>query len=122
MMTPALFTLQIILLVVGFGIGYLLLIKANTQEKDLKNIGKTIGWALIAATIILEILSLSYSITIINKYSEPHYFPVDSTGTTQQQYIREGGMPEVVPASEDDSKEPETEGRPIKNQDTNIIP
>lgn len=122
MMTPALFTFQIILLVVGLGIGYLLLIKANAQENELKKIGRTIGWVLISATIVLEILSLSYSVVIINKYSEPHYFPVDSTGATQQQYIREGGIPEVVPASEGDSQEPGVEGRPIKNQDTNTIP
>lgn len=122
MMTPALFTLQIVLLVVGFGIGYLLLIKANTQEKDLKNIGKTMGWTLIAATVILEILSLAYSIVISNTYSQPHYFPVNSTDTMQQQYIKEGGTPEIAPAGEDDSQEPETEDRPVKNQDTNTIP
>lgn len=121
-MTSGLFTLQIILLVIGFGIGYLLLIKANTQENDLKNIGKTMGWTLIAATIILEILSIYYSIVILNTYSQPHYFPVNSTDTTQQQYIREGGEPEVVPAGEDNSQEQDNEGRPIKNQDTNTIP
>lgn len=122
MISPALFTLQIILLVLGLGVGYLILIKAKTQENDLKNIGKTIGWALIVATIILEILSLAYSIVIINNYSQPHYFPVNSTDTTQQQYIKDGGTPEIVPAGEDDSQESETEGHPVKNQDNNTMP
>lgn len=122
MISPILFTLQIILLVLGLGIGYLILVKANNKEDDLKNIGKTIGWALIVATIILEVLSFAYSMIIVNQYAKPQYCPVNATSTTEQQYTREVGVPGTNQENEDNAQEPEMEGRPVKNQDTNTIP
>lgn len=58
------FTFQILLLGIGFGVGYWLLITANTQEDNLKIVGKTLGWILIAMAIILAIFSSYYSMKI----------------------------------------------------------
>lgn len=129
MMTPILFMFQAILLVLGLGVGYLLLLKANTQEEnDLKNIGKTLGWALIVATIILEAMSFSYSIAIVNKYSKTQYCPINNPNANMPQYSnpQETSQPTVTqppqgaaggPETQDNTQEPETEGRPVENQD-----
>lgn len=58
------FTFQIILLAVGFGVGYSLLVIANKQEGQMKDVGKTLGWVLIAMAIILSLFSLVYSMKI----------------------------------------------------------
>lgn len=92
MMTPALFTFQIILLVLGFSVGYLFLIKAKTQENNLKSIGEILGWVLIVMTIILEILSFTYSITILNDLTQKVYLPIN-TNTVQPQYLPQQGVP-----------------------------
>lgn len=107
-MTPVLFTFQIVLLVIGFGVGYLFLIKAKSQENNLKPIGEILGWTLIAVTIILEILNFTYSIAIVNNSIEKIYFPVNSTNTTQQQYIQEQGVP-GLPSDN-------TQGKPVTNE------
>lgn len=113
-----LFTFQIILLVIGFGVGYLLLIKANTQESHLKTTGETLGWVLIASTIFLAICNFFYSITILNNYAGKQYCPVSSTSTTQQQAIQEGATPEnpqenVNPQENENS--PGDDLKPIKS-------
>lgn len=111
MMTPVLFTFQIILLVIGFGVGYLFLVKAKSQENNLKHIGEIIGWNLIVATIVLEILNFSYSITIVNNSAQKVYLPLNSTSTTEQQQQEqdEGVQPGL---------QQENGGHPIK-QDNN---
>ena len=55
-MTPVLFTLQIILMILGFGVSYIFLVKAKNQENNLKTTGEILGWTLITTTIVLEIL------------------------------------------------------------------
>lgn len=98
MMTPALFTLQIILLALGFGVGYLFLINSKTQENNLKKLEETLGWALIGATIILEILNFYYSLTIVNDYVQKIYVPFSPDSTTQQPYIPQPGVSGVSPS------------------------
>lgn len=104
-MISILFTSQVILLAVGFGIGYLLLIKANTHEAKLKTIGEALAWVLIAMTVLLAICNFFYSITAASDYAGRKYCPVSSTSETQQQAIQEQneqGMPD------------EDQGQPIK--------
>lgn len=110
-MVSMLFTFQIILLVIGLGVGYLFLIKASTQDSRLKNIGEIIGWTLIAATIFLAICNFFYSITILNNYAGKQYCPVSSTSTTQQQAIQEGAAPENP---EENENLPGNDLKPIK--------
>lgn len=100
MMTPALFTLQIVLLALGFGVGYLLLINSRTQENNLRKLGEALGWTLIAATIVLEILNFYYSATIVNDYVQKIYVPFSPDNTTQQPYIPQPGVSEVSPSEE----------------------
>lgn len=117
-MISMLFTFQIILLVIGFGVGYLLLLKANTQEGHLKTTGETIGWTLIALTIFLAICNFFYSITMLNNYTGTKDCPISSTSETQQQAIQEGnatGIPQEETENLQENTIPqENEGKPIK--------
>lgn len=108
MMTPVLFTFQIILLTLGFGVGYMFLLRSKSQENNLKVVGEVMGWTLIVATIVLELLNFSYSIAIVNNSSQKIYIPVNNTSTTQQQYSQQQGMP--MPPQEG-------EGQPITQED-----
>lgn len=110
MLSPVLFTFQIILLVTGFSFGYLFLIKAKTQENKLKTIGEILGWILIGATSVLAILNFFYTITIVNNSIQKIYFPINSTDVTQQQEIQEGNAPPI----ESQETSPENKNKPIK--------
>lgn len=103
-MISMLFTFQIILLVIGLGVGYLFLVKASTQDSRLKNIGEIIGWTLIAATIFLAICNFFYSITMLNNYTGTKSCPVSSTSETQEQAIQEGNTPEVPQENSQDNQ------------------
>lgn len=61
------FTLQIILLAVGFGVGYWLIITANAQQGAIKTFGQALGGVLIVMTLILEIFSAYCSMKISNR-------------------------------------------------------
>jgi len=61
------FTFQIILLAVGFGIGYWLLTAANEQDGTLKSIGQTLGGILIVMALVLAVFSSYYSMKIANR-------------------------------------------------------
>lgn len=61
------FTFQIILLGIGFGVGYWLLLVANNQQGAMKTIGQTLGAILIIMAMILAIFSCYYSMKIANK-------------------------------------------------------
>lgn len=104
MMTPVLFTFQIILLALGFGIGYLFLIQAKTQENRLKTIGEVLGWTLIAATIILEILSFTYSINVVNTSIQKIYYPIPTTNIPQSQYMQQQDGPTPSPENTQPAK------------------
>lgn len=61
------FTFQIILLAIGFGVGYWLIITANNQQGTIKTFGQALGGVLIVMAIILEIFSAYYSMKISNR-------------------------------------------------------
>lgn len=61
------FAFQIVLLAVGFGVGYWLIITANTQQGTIKTFGQALGGVLIVMAIILEIFSAYYSMKISNR-------------------------------------------------------
>lgn len=61
------FAFQIVLLAVGFGVGYWLIITANSQQGTIKTFGQALGGVLIVMAIILEIFSAYYSMKISNK-------------------------------------------------------
>lgn len=64
MIAMMIFLHLIILLTIGFGVGYWLLITANKHEGRLKTIGEVLGFALIALVIFYSILGFFYSINI----------------------------------------------------------
>lgn len=116
-MASMLFTFQIVLLVIGLGVGYLILIKANTHEGNLKTVGEALGWALIGLTIFLAICNFFYSITILNNYTQNKYCPINSSDETQQQAIQEGNAPTVPQpgGSLPNNGNPQPgEGKPVK--------
>lgn len=73
------FTFQTLLLSIGFGVGYWLLITAASQEFILKIIGRSLGGLLIVMTIFFAIFSCYYS----TKFSIPQYTPLVETEDRQ---------------------------------------
>lgn len=61
------FAFQIILLAVGFGVGYGLILAANTQQGTLKTFGQALGGVLIIMAVILEMFSAYYAMKISNQ-------------------------------------------------------
>ena len=61
------FAFQIILLAVGFGVGYWLIIIANNQQGTLKIFGQALGGVLIVMAVILEMFSAYYAMKISNR-------------------------------------------------------
>lgn len=100
------FTSQIILLGVGFGVGYWLLITAKTHEDRLKIIGETLGFVLIGLSIILALFNFFYSMKMASLDFQPQYYPinkqVESPATDNDEY----GTDENLPTQE---------GKPIKS-------
>lgn len=64
MIAMMIFIHLIILLTIGFGVGYWLLITANKHEGRLKTIGESLGFVLIVLVILYSILGFFYSINI----------------------------------------------------------
>lgn len=73
----------IILLGIGFGLGYWLLLAANTQEDNLQILGKTLGGILIVTAIVLAIVGFYYSTKIGNRSYMQNGYPIQ--GMMQQQ-------------------------------------
>lgn len=72
-MISALFIIQIMLLVIGFSVGYWFLITASKQEERLKIIGEILGWIIIVGTIFLLICNFFLSIMIVNNFNSSAY-------------------------------------------------
>lgn len=122
-MIAMIFTSQIILLVIGFGAGYLLLITAKNHGDNLKQIGEALGWVLIAATIFLTVISFFYSVQMANNYNSNKYCPINKTtpaqpqtnSTINQEEPEEQGVQEDQEV-QDETQDlpPTTQNRPIK--------
>lgn len=56
------FAFQMIILAVGFGVGYWILINASNQESFLRNVGQTLGTVLIVLAAITTLLTAYYSL------------------------------------------------------------
>jgi len=67
MMMSMHYSAQIILLAVGFGVGYWILIIADSQAGRLKSLGNFLGMLLIAVSIIFAMFSCYYSLKIGNR-------------------------------------------------------
>jgi hypothetical protein len=61
------FAFQVILLAVGFGVGYWLIITSYSQQGTLKTLGQALGGVLIIMALILELFSAYYSMKISNR-------------------------------------------------------
>lgn len=111
MLISMLFASQIIILVIGLGVGYWLLITSNGYEGRLKMIGETLAWILIVVTILLAAFNFSYSLSLASNYRMQQYCPVNnlqqqgSSDTTQT-----GGQ--IAPQG---TTEGSDEGKPVKN-------
>lgn len=70
------FTFQIILLAVGLGVGYFILITSTKYEGRFKTTGEALGWFLIAAAIIFSLFSMFYSVKLASFDYMPRACPV----------------------------------------------
>lgn len=71
MLAMMIFIHLIMLLIIGFGVGYWLLVTANKHEGRLKTLGEMLGTILIAIVILYSILGFSYAI----KIKDTEYMP-----------------------------------------------
>lgn len=69
------FTSDVIMLAIGFAVGYWLLTTAARYETRLNKIGETLAWVLIASTLFLTVCNLLFSLSSMNS---KHYIPVNS--------------------------------------------
>lgn len=91
------------LLAIGFGVGYWLLVTANKHEGNLKTVGEYLGVAIIALVILTTVLGFFYSI----KVSDSDYLP----NVRQQKFqILDKNKPEDIQKNEDN---------PMLNNETN---
>jgi len=81
MIAMMIFIHLIILLTIGFGVGYWLLITANTHEGRLKTIGEYLGFALIALVILSAVFGFFASMNI----KDSEYMPGVGQQKTQMQ-------------------------------------
>lgn len=110
-MTSMLFTSQIILLAIGFGVGYWFLIKANTNEQYLRSVGEALGWVLIGVTVLLAICNFFYSIMLMNVFSQQANMPINtsSPGADMQQ------QQPVINQQQQEEEQPETNDEGVTN-------
>jgi len=124
------FTFQIILLAVGFSVGYWLLIKANEQQATMKTIGQTLGGILIVMAMILAIFSCYYSMKIANKGYMQGGCPIQKMVQQQENPTMENESTENPDSEKNETtmnqqnenqgqqsqeETSDTEGRPIKS-------
>lgn len=64
MIAMMIFIHLIMLLIIGFGVGYWLLVTANKHEGRLKSLGEVLGTILIAIVILYSMLGFFYSMKI----------------------------------------------------------
>jgi len=89
------FTSQIILLAIGFGVGYLLLVSSVNQQGTLKTIGQALGGILIVMAMILAIFSCYYSMKISSKGYMQGGCPVQKMMNQQEAPIMNGEQSDV---------------------------
>lgn len=82
MISMMIFIHLIILLTIGFGVGYWLLVTASKYEGRLRTIGESLGFALIALVIFSAVLGFFYSM----KIDESDYMPCMRQENMQKLY------------------------------------
>jgi len=121
MIAMMIFVHLLILLTIGFGVGYWLLITANTHEGRLKTIGEYLGFALIALVIASAVLGFLYSINI----KDSDYMPGVGQQKTQMLNNEENEKNPMMDneKSEDNGEtqdaSQENENGPVKNNSNN---
>lgn len=115
---------QIILLAVGFGIGYWLIITANSQQGTIKTLGQALGGVLIIMSLILEIFSAYYSMKIANRGYMQGGCPIQKIMQNQNEEQKnieddeglQNNSSQIVNPQEDENKSnPYNDDRPIKS-------
>lgn len=77
MIAMMIFIHLIILLTIGFGVGYWILITSNRHEGRLKNIGESLGFTLIALVLLSVVFGFFYSMKIDDSDYMPNMRPKD---------------------------------------------
>lgn len=96
MIAMMIFIHLIILLTIGFGVGYWLLITANKHEGRLKTIGESLGYVLLVTVILYVILGFFYSM----KISDSDYMPGIGQQKSPMEYKEENEEQEGIQKNE----------------------
>lgn len=130
MIAMMIFIHLIMLLIIGFGVGYWLLVTANKHEGRLKTLGEMLGTILIAIVILYSILGFFYSMKIkdtdfmpgigqqktqmSNKEENQENEKNEEIQSDKKNPIMDNGKNEENEEMQESSKEEEKESKPIK--------
>jgi hypothetical protein len=103
------FIFQIVLLSIGFGVGYCLLVKASDRDGSLKIVGEVLGWILIAMSLFVLLLSSYYSIKIAKSNQLNLVPPVNQMMQQQKQQIMNQEQPEEIEETQEHLQEEQEE-------------
>lgn len=105
------FILLIILLSVGFGVSYWLLIEADKQDDTLGIIGKVLGWILIVITLIVASVNIYYSAKMIK-----NFYVKEEIREEMQEQIQEQRNPQII-EKKDKEEVQEQKNTPTANKE-----
>lgn len=115
-------TFQIIIVGIGFGIGYWLLITSKEQERAFELIGQALGAILIVLALFLAIFGSYYSMAIVNRIYMQTGCPIQRFMNEEIQQNENIGN-ETQPVTDEQRDENENsfehEKRPIKSSRSN---
>lgn len=114
MIAMMIFIHLIMLLIIGFGVGYWLLVTANKHEGRLKTLGESLGFVLIALVILYSILGFFYSMNI----KDSDYMPGIEKQKTQMLDKEENAENENI-QNEDKGPIMDSENNPIMDNGKN---
>lgn len=116
------FTSDVVMLTIGFAIGYWLLISADRYQGRLNQIGEILAWILIASTVFLTICNLLFAMFSMNP---KQYTPINGPNSpgVGQPVINQGEPqgstnPIIQQGQPQMQQEPVGEGKPVKNEDS----
>lgn len=108
---------QIVLLALGFGTGYLLLLLASKESGSLRTVGQVLGWILILVSFFASLISSYSTVKMANtiyRFEEgfPMYAPRPDKGTPMIEQEEEST--EEVDEAKDISKPPKEDKQKTK--------
>lgn len=98
MITVSLLSFILIILAIGYGVGYSLLVAAEKQDRAwMVNLGLFFGWLLITLSLLISLMGIYFHITQKGSISEgcPMSEMMKRKGMHQPPYYEQDGRPQI---------------------------